>query len=383
MNTNELVKEMVTWRHHFHENPETAFEENETANYLVKILKDLGLDVHQNIGGTGIVANLKCGDGTKIIGIRSEIDAINLLETNDIEYKSKNEGKMHACGHDGHMATLLGTAKLLSEEKNFNGTVRFIFQPAEEPGKGAQAMIDDDLFKKFPVDEIYGLHNRPNYQAGKVLTRSGGIMASEDNFTIKIKGIGSHASSPHLGIDPLVIAAEIIMSLQTIVSRTINPTNPAVISCTEIHTDGAHNALPSNVVITGDTRSTTLETQEILEKRMKEVVENICTAHHAEYEFEYTHEFAPTINWEECTNALVNAARKALGDENVDGSCEPWMGSEDFGCYLNEVPGCLFFLGSDKENSAPLHNSQYDYNDDVLLVGVNIYKELVTSRLPK
>lgn len=383
MKNNELVKKMIDWRHHLHMNPETAFEETNTSDFLAHLLTDLGLEVHRNIGGTGIVANLKCGDGTKVIGLRSDIDAINLTETGDVAYKSKNESKMHACGHDGHMATLLGAASLLSETKKFNGTVRFIFQPAEEPGKGALAMIEDGLFERFPVDEIYGFHNRPNSPAGTVHTRSEGIMASEDNFTIKIKGLGAHASSPHLGIDPLVIAAEIILALQTVISRTMNPTIPAVISCTEIHTDGAHNALPSNVVITGDTRSTSLETQEILEKRMEQIVRNICEAHNAGYEFEYTHEFGPTINWEDCTKTLVEVAKKVVGEENVDGSCEPWMGSEDFGYYLKEVPGCLYFLGSGKEGSVPLHNSQYDYNDDVLEIGANLYKELVETLLPK
>ena len=383
MKNNELFNKMIEWRHHLHMHPETAFEEKETADYLVAILEELGLEVHRNIGGTGIVANLKCGNSDKAIGLRSDIDAINLTETGNPDYKSKNNGKMHACGHDGHMATLLGAAKLLSEDKSFDGTVRFIFQPAEEPGKGALAMINDGLFEKFPVDEIYGFHNRPNSPAGMILTRSGGIMASEDNFTIKIKGVGSHASSPHLGVDPLVIGAEIILALQTIISRIMNPTIPAVISCTEIHTDGAHNALPSNVVITGDTRSTSPETQEILEKRMRQIVKNICEAYNAEYEFEYTHEFGPTINWEDCTQSLIEVAQKVVGEKNVDGSCEPWMGSEDFGYYLNEVPGCLFFIGSGKENSVPLHNSQYDYNDEVLELGATIYKELILSRLTK
>ena len=279
----------------------------------------MGLDVHRNIGGTGIVANLTVGDGKGVIGIRSDIDAINLTEVGQHPYTSRNPGKMHGCGHDGHMATVLGAAKLLSERKNFNGTVRFIFQPAEEPGKGAFAMMKDGLFERFPMDEIYGMHNRPGMPAGSIATRVGGIMGSEDNFVIRIKGQGSHASSPHVGKDPIVIASEIVLALQTIISRNMDPSVPAVISCTEFITDGAHNAIPTNVVIKGDTRSYTPEVQKLLEERMRTISEGICKIHGAECQFEYTHEFAPTVNWAECADVAVRAAQNVVGVNNVDG----------------------------------------------------------------
>ena len=263
MKNTDFEKQLKEWRHYLHMYPEVAFEENNTSEYLAKVLTDMGLEVHKNIGVTGLVANLKVGDGKGVIGLRADMDAIKLTEEGQHPYSSQNSGIMHACGHDGHMATLLGVAKLLSERKNFNGTVRFIFQPAEEPGKGSQAMLDDKLFERFPVDEIYGMHNMPGLPVGTISTRVGGIMASEDNFVIRIKGKGMHASSPHMGVDPLVIAAEIILALQTVVSRNVNPIDTAVISCTEIHTDGIRNAIPTNVEIKGDTRSFTPEVQKL------------------------------------------------------------------------------------------------------------------------
>lgn len=387
MNTAELKEQMIEWRHYLHAHPETAFEEKNTSEFVANKLEEMGLEVHRGIGGTGVVADLKVGDGTDIIGLRADMDAINLTETGDVPYKSQNPGKMHGCGHDGHTTTLLGAMKLLSESRDFNGTVRCVFQPAEEPGKGAQAMIDDGLFEKYPVDEIYGLHNTPFLRAGEIHTKVGGIMASEDNFRILIKGKGFHASSPHMGNDPLVIASEIILALQTIVSRNANPLEPAVISCTELHTDGAHNAVPSNVEITGDTRSTTPQMQELIETRMRQIVEGACAMHGADFEFTYTHEFAPTVNWEKCVATAVKAAQKTVGEDKVNANATPWMASEDFGTFLTKVPGCFLFLGSGTcevlTDNIMVHNSQYDYNDDILLTGAEFFANLIRTRLPK
>ncbi|MBM7870270.1 hippurate hydrolase [Clostridium pascui] len=383
----DFKNQLNEWRHYLHMHPESAFEERNTSEYLAKALTDMGLEVHKNIGETGIVANLTIGDGKGIIGLRADMDAINLTEKGQHLYSSQNPGKMHACGHDGHMTTLLGAAKLLSERKNFNGTVRFIFQPAEEPGKGAMAMMDDKLFERFPVDEIYGMHNMPQLPAGTIWTKVGGIMASEDNFVIRIKGKGAHASAPHIGVDPLVIAAEIILALQTIVSRNVNPIDTAVVSCTEIHTDGIRNAIPTNVEIKGDTRSFTPEVQKLIEDRMKRICEGICDFYGAECQFEYTHEFSPTLNWEKCTEIAAQAARNIVGDENVNANCDPMMSSEDFGTFLQRIPGCLVFLGganSDNKNDViPLHNSLYDYNDSILETGAEFFAEIVRIRLSK
>lgn len=383
----DFEKQLIEWRHYLHMHPESAFEEKNTSEYVAKALTAMGLEVHRNIGGTGIVASLTVGDGKGIIGLRTDMDAINMAETITRPYTSRNPGKMHACGHDGHMATLLGAAKLLTERKNFNGTVRFVFQPAEEPGKGAAAMLKDGLLKHFPMDEIYGMHNRPSMPEGSISTRVGGIMGSEDNFVIRIKGQGSHASSPHMGKDPIVIASEIVLALQTIISRNMDPSAPAVISCTEFHTDGVHNAIPSNVEIKGDTRSYSPAIQKLLENRMRAICEGTCKMNDAECQFEYTHEFAPTVNWEHCVEIAVKAARNAVGANNVDGNCQQWMASEDFGTFLQEIPGCLVFIGSgdgsDGIGNVPLHNSSYDYNDRILKIGAEYFAELVKVRLPK
>ncbi len=387
MRNQELSKQLIEWRHFLHENAETAFEEVNTAKFVSERLKEMGYDVETGIGKTGVVASLKVGDGSEVIALRADMDAINMQEKGNNPHTSKNPGKMHACGHDGHTATLLGAAKLLAERKNFNGTIRLIFQPAEEPGKGSQRMIDDGLFTRFPIDEIYGLHNTPFLPEGTINTRIGGIMGSEDNFVIKIKGKGSHASSPHLGIDPLVTASQIILGLQTIASRNVSPLQQAVVSCTELYTDGVHNAIPSNVEILGDTRSFATEVQKLIETRMRSIVEGICQANGAEFEFKYTHEFSPTINWEKCVNVVANAAKNIVGKNNVDTNCEPWTASEDFGTFLQHVPGCFLFLGSGKSpiasENTPLHNSAFDYNDDILVTGAEFFAELIRVRLPQ
>lgn len=266
MSLSDFEKQLHQWRHSLHANPETGFEEITTAEYVAGQLKAMGLEVHTGIGGTGLVASLTVGDSPTVIGLRADMDALNITETTGKSYCSQNHGKMHACGHDGHMAMLLGAAKLLTEGRDFNGTVRFVFQPAEEHGRGAKAMMADGLLERFAIDEFYGVHNWPGLPAGSIATRVGGIMASEDNFVIKIKGKGTHAARPHMGKDPLVIAAEIILALQTIISRNLDPSIPAVISCTEIHTDGIRNAIPTHVVITGDTRSYSPDIQAMLEE---------------------------------------------------------------------------------------------------------------------
>lgn len=387
MTDGNFENQLTEWRHYLHSHPESAFEEKHTSEFLSGILTDMGLEVHRYIGGTGIVANLTVGNGEGIIGIRADMDAINLTEAVEHPYKSQNSGKMHACGHDGHMATILGAAKLLTDRKNFNGTVRFIFQPAEEIGKGAIAMMQDGLFERFPVDEIYGMHNMPGMPVGFISTRVGGIMASEDNFVIHIKGQGSHASSPHMGKDPIVIASEIVIALQTIISRNINPNVPAVISCTEFITDGIRNAIPSNVVIKGDTRSYLPEVQKLLEERMRTISEGICKINGAECQFEYTHEFSSTVNREECVDMAVRAAGNVVGENMVDGNCLPWMASEDFGAFLQKIPGCFVFIGngedSDGVGNVPLHNSSYDFNDKILRIGAEYFAELIKVRLPK
>jgi len=382
-----LRDQLTGWRRQLHAMPETGFEEARTSAFVVSVLKALGLDVHTGIGGTGLVANLKVGHGKGVIGLRAEMDALNIAEVPaDRAYASGTPGKMHACGHDGHMSIVLGAARLLRERQDFDGTVRFIFQPAEEHGRGARAMMDDGLFERFPVDEIYGLHNMPGMRAGTISTRAGGLMASEDNFVIHVKGRGTHAARPHMGIDPIVIGAQIVLALQTVVSRTLDPGAQAVISCTEFITDGIRNAIPSNVVIKGDTRSYDPAVQKMLAARMREISEGICRMHGAECDFGYTHEFAPTVNWAGCVPTAVAAATAVVGAENVDANVAPMMISEDFGAFLKAVPGAFVFLGNGAEGepgSTPLHNGSYDFNDEVLTTGARYFAEIVRLRLPK
>ena len=376
----------VRWRHDFHRHPETGFHEQRTARQVAQILQALGLEVHSGIGGTGVVASLTVGQGTGAIGLRADMDALALAEAAPGRpYASQHAGCMHACGHDGHMAMLLGAAELLARRRDFEGTVRFIFQPAEEHGRGAAAMLADGLLERFPVDEIYGLHNIPGMPAGHIATRTGGIMASEDNFTIRITGRGGHAARPHMAVDPLVIGAEVVLALQTIVARSVDPQHPAVVSCTEFITDGIRNAIPTEVLIRGDTRSYAPEVQQLLQARMRALCEGIASAHGAVCSVEYTHEFAPTVNWPACVDVAVRAAQAVVGASRVDAATPPMMISEDFGRFLQAIPGAFVFLGNgagDSPGSVPLHNAGYDFNDHILPVGARYFAELARTRLP-
>ncbi|VVE75895.1 M20 aminoacylase family protein [Pandoraea sputorum] len=378
---------LTGWRHAFHRQPETGFEEVDTSQTVATILESLGLDVHRNIGGTGIVANLRAGDGKGAIGIRADMDALMIDEkAPGRDYASQVPGKMHACGHDGHMTMVLGAAKLLAESRDFNGTVRFIFQPAEEHGRGAKAMIADGLLERFPIDAIYGIHNMPGIPTGRIATRVGGIMASEDNFVIRIRGKGTHAARPHMGVDPLVIGAQIVVALQTVVSRSVDPGLSAVVSCTEFITDGIRNAIPTNVEIRGDTRSYTPDVQQLLEARMRDICMGACAMHGAHCEFEYTHEFAPTMNWAENTALAVRAARTVAGEGMVDAEIAPVMASEDFGVFLQHVPGNFAFIGNgsgDEPGAIPLHNACYDFNDAILPLGARYFAQIVSESLPR
>lgn len=381
----DFKQQLIAWRHYLHQHPETAFEEHVAPRLVADEMRKAGIDVVEGVGKTGVVGTLRCGDGPACIGIRADMDALNITEKSIHDHISLNPGKMHGCGHDGHTITLLGAALLLAKRKNFNGTVRFIFQPAEEPGWGAQAMLDDGLFERFPMDEIYGLHNQPALPEGKVSTRVGGMKASEDDFAFTITGKGGHASAPQEGNDPLASFAEIYLALQTIVSRNASPQRPVVVSCTEIETDGAHNAIPTHVTVRGDARTMSPQDQELVERRMRDIVEGVCRMNHAECKFTYTHEFYPVVNDAACVQKAVKAARAVFGEANVDGNCQPWMASEDFAAYLKHIPGCYVMLGSGKQatGNVSLHQNVFDYNDDILVPGAEFWAELVKERLAK
>src|SRR5689334_21429087 len=291
-----LSGRLRAWRHDLHRRPELGFREVRTGEYVAEVLAGLGLTPVRGVGRTGVVASVRCGDGDLAIGLRADMDGLPLDEQTGREWSSEHPGAMHACGHDGHMAMVLGAAAVLAHEGGFDGTVHLVFQPAEEHGLGARAMLDDGLLERFPMQAMYGLHNLPGAPAGALLTRSGGIMASEDNFEIRVRGRGGHASQPQMLVDPIVVAAEIVLALQTIVARNVEPNRPAVVSCTDIHTDGARNAVPGEVVLTGDTRSFDPGVQQLLEARMRALCDGICAAHGATCTVTYTHEFAPTVN---------------------------------------------------------------------------------------
>jgi len=310
---NDSATRMQQWRRHLHSQPETGFNEHQTSDHIAELLTSFGLTPHRGIGGTGVVASVTAGAGAGVVGLRADMDALALEERTSLPDASTN-GRMHACGHDGHMAMLLGAAERLAAERGFDGTVRFYFQPAEEHGRGAQAMVDDGVLERFPVDAIYGLHNLPGLPAGHLHTRSGPIMASEDTFEITVTGRGGHAARPQMVVDPIVIAAEIVLALQTVVSRNVDPGQSAVVSCTEIITDGLRNAIPTTVTIRGDTRSLDPAVQALLEQRMRSLCTGIAAAHNASATPSYRHEFIPTINHPTSTAAAVAAATTVVGD---------------------------------------------------------------------
>ena len=379
-----LDGQLRRWRRDLHQTPELGFREHRTGDYLAATLSELGLDVTRGVGGTGLVATLRRGQG-RAVGLRADMDGLPLTERPARPHRSRYDGVMHACGHDGHMAMLLGAAHVLATEGGFAGTVHLVFQPAEEHGLGAKAMIADGLFDRFPVDAIFGLHNMPGHPTGSISTRVGGLMASEDNFEIRIVGRGGHAARPQMVIDPIVIAAEIILALQTIVARNIDPADPAVVSCTEITTDGARNAIPGEVVIRGDTRSFTPQVQAQLEHRIRQLANGICAAHGATCQVTYTHEFEPTINDPGAVATTLAAARMTVPEHCIDPDTAPWTASEDFGAFLREVPGCFALLGNGVDHGTggtPLHSPDYDFNDDALDVGVRYYVNLVRTALP-
>ncbi|MGI5175700.1 M20 aminoacylase family protein [Dactylosporangium sp. CA-152071] len=383
----EFDAELRQWRHDLHRIPELGFQEHRTSDYLAAALDGMGLEVTRGVGGTGVVATLRSGrsgTGGGAIALRADMDGIPLTERGELPYRSEHDGVMHACGHDGHMAMLLGAARSLAGAggaTGIDGTVHFVFQPDEEHGRGAKAMIADGLFERFPVDAIFGLHNMPGHPAGGLATRAGGLMASEDNFEIRIAGRGGHAARPQMVVDPIVVAAQLVLALQTIVARNLDPTDPAVVSCTEITTDGARNAIPSRAVIRGDTRSFTPAVQATLEHRIRQLADGICAAHGATAEVTYTHEFEPTVNDPAAVATALTAARLTVGADRVDGDTPPWTASEDFGAFSNQVPGCFALLGNGAGGPS-LHSADYDFNDDVLSTGVAYYVNLVRTALP-
>ncbi|AJC79361.1 hippurate hydrolase protein [Rhizobium etli bv. phaseoli str. IE4803] len=376
-----LKTEMMAWRRDLHAHPEFGFEEKRTSAFVAAKLREFGLDdVAAGVGGTGVVGTLKRGSGNRSIALRADMDALRIPEQGNLSYKSSNPGVMHACGHDGHTTMLLGAAKLLAEEGGFDGTVRFIFQPAEEWGRGALAMLADGLMERYPFEEIYGIHNMPGLPVGTFETRPGAIMSAEDNFEIVLRGVGGHAARPHWGNEVLIAACALVTNLQTIVSRRLSPTDTSVVSVTEIITDGTRNALPGEARILGDARSFRSEVSAEIEKQMRIIAEGTALAYNVSAEVTYTREFVPLLNDPDLVEETFAAAYSILPEKNVRMAREPMTGSEDFAHFLEHAPGVFVFLGNG--DSPPLHNPRYDFCDDGLIHGTNFHTAIVRRRLP-
>lgn len=372
----------MSWRKQLHSIPELAYKENETSDFIAEKLKSFGIPIVRGLGKTGLVGTIRSGNSDRSIGLRADMDALPINELNTFKHKSKHAGVMHACGHDGHSATLLAAAEYLSTNRNFDGTVHLIFQPAEEGEAGAKAMIDDGLFQDFPMESVYAIHNWPGLPIGEIAMRSGPIMAAMDVFEIKIIGKGGHAALPHLVIDPIPVGAQVILALQNIVSRNLSPTDTAVVSVTQFHAGDAWAVVPKEIVLKGTVRSFTPRVQKLIEQRMKEITSGICTANNCDFNWWYEKRFPPTVNSSAETELAAKAARSVCGSESVNANVEMVTGSEDFGYMLQEKPGCYAFLGNGPgEGGCMLHSAHYDFNDEIIPVGASYFVQLVAEEL--
>ncbi|WP_135076977.1 M20 aminoacylase family protein [Terasakiella sp. SH-1] len=377
-----LVQEMTNWRRHLHQYPETAFEEILTQEFVAARLKEFGLEVYEGLAKTGIVATLRNGEGGAI-ALRADMDALDMVEQSNVPHCSRHDGKMHGCGHDGHMAMLLGAAKYLSENKEtFSGTVHFVFQPAEENQGGGRVMVEEGLFEKFPADAVFGMHNWPELPAGTMAMKPGPLMAACDAMEVRIKGVGCHGAMPHLGIDPVVVASELVLALQTISSRVVNPQDAVVVSITQINGGHTWNVIPQEVVLRGTIRSFDTGVQAKLEETINRITKGVCLTHGASYELDYIAGYPATVNDASQTEVAKRAALKVVGQNHVITDPTPSMGAEDFAYMLQAKPGCYVWLGTGGiPGGCLLHNPGFDFNDDVLHIGASYWVSLVEEIL--
>ena len=383
---NQMQNEMKTWRQDLHRIPEIGLEEYKTSSYIKEKLKMWDIEYKDGYSNTGIVAWIKGtkGKSEKSIGLRADFDALPMTEINNFVYKSTNKGMMHACGHDGHTSMLLGAAKYLGENRDFDGTVHFIFQPGEEGFGGGEKMIQDGLFQDFKIDEVYALHNWPGLKLGQFGVSTGPMMAAVDEFDIVVKGKGGHAAMPDLTVDPVVIASQIINSLQTIISRITNPVDKALISVTKIHGGSAYNVIDDEVKLGGTVRTFKNETRDLIEKKIYDTSKGIALANGGDAEIQYYRKYPATINHKNESIFASNVAKELVGEKNVVTEIEPSMGGEDFSYLLNEKPGSYLYIGQkDNNHNSNLHTTQYDFNDDLLPLGVNYWIELVKKFFQK
>ena len=376
-------------RRDIHAHPELCFEEQRTSDVIAKQLTDWDIPIHRGMGKTGVVGIIRNGSSARAVGLRADIDALPMTEHNRFAHASQYAGKMHACGHDGHVAMLLAAAKHLSKHRNFDGTVYVVFQPAEEGGGGAREMIKDGLFDKYPMEAIFGAHNWPGMQVGQFAIKSGPSFASSNEFKITIRGKGAHAAMPHNGVDPVPVACQMVQAFQTIITRNKRPIDAGVISVTMIHTGEATNVVPESCVIEGTVRTFTLEVLDLIERRMRPIAEHTSAAFEASCEFEFARNYPPTINHASETEFARQVMSELVGADNVL-EFEPTMGAEDFSYFLLEKPGAYFLIGNGDGSHRQgghgmgpcmLHNPSYDFNDDLIPLGATLWVRLAESWL--
>lgn len=377
----ELQGEVTEWRRHIHARPELLFAVENTAAFVTEKLREFGVDeVATGIGRTGVVGLIRGkGDSNRAIGLRADMDALPLTEISGKPWASTTPGKMHACGHDGHTAMLLGAAKYLAETRNFNGNVAVIFQPAEEGGGGGNLMVQDGMMERFGIEEVYGMHNLPGLPVGHFAIRKGPIAAATDEFTVTIKGRGGHAAMPHKTIDPIAIGAQIVTNLQLIAARTVDPLRSVVVSVTKFNAGFAHNVIPNEASIAGTIRTLDPEIRDLAETQMKQIIHGLAAAHGAEANIHFHRNYPVTFNHAAETVHAVKVATDIAGADKVDAEADPMMGGEDFSYMLNARPGAFIFIGNG--DSAGLHNPAYDFNDEVIAHGVSYWIRLAEQRL--
>jgi len=374
--------DLSNWRRDIHAHPELGFEENRTADLVAEKLQAWGIDVHRGLGKTGVVGTLRVGNSTQTIGLRADMDALPMAEHNTFDHRSHYDGKMHACGHDGHTVMLLGAARYLADTQNFEGCIHFIFQPAEEGIGGAKAMIADGLFEQFPMDAVYGMHNRPGLAVGQFAIRPGAMMAGGAFFDIHITGQGSHGARPEASIDPVVIAAQLTTALQTIVSRNANPTDTVVLSVTRLQAGDAYNVIPNDAQLGGTVRVFSRTSMQFVEQRMRELAAGIATAFGATITVDFRETFLPLVNTPEEATFAAGVAAAIVGEDKVDRNRALIMASEDFSYMLDVCPGAYINIGNGEDRySCQVHNPHYDFNDDVLSLGATYWARLAETKL--
>lgn len=371
--------DMIAWRHELHRHPELGYRETWTADFIAARLAEFGVEVDRGLAGTGVVGSLRNGAGPAV-ALRADMDALPLTEANDVEYRSQTEGQMHACGHDGHVTMLLGAARYLAETRRFKGTVHFVFQPAEESYAGGRRMVEDGLFRKFPVKGVYGMHNWPGMPFGEFGAVAGPVMASADQFDIVVKGKGVHAAMPHLGIDCIVVAAQIVTALQTIASRTVDPNDSVVVSVGKLVAGETSNILPAEAILSGTVRAFSKTVQDQAEDAIRRIVAGVCAANGTTAEIEYVRSYPPTVNHAAETAIAAAAAAKVVGPDKVRDDLRPSMGAEDFAYMLEAALGSYVWIGAG-EDRAKLHNPRFDFNDDLLPIGASYWATLAEQEL--